>query len=180
MKTLAHEIKLEENDALDWKQLSTLLKGRVSGLRCKYVDLEELRGEYTLEKFMPSGINACVCLLTAHISGRTQRHWCCFIRHTDKSISFFDSMAFGFNTLSRLMKDNGKFAKFCRKIRANPNKKQIQKEASMVKTCGLHVCVRLVRHDLKSGEYDHWLLGIRMDSDQLVALMTYIGHLSVK
>ena len=179
MRTLAEEIKLEENQALDYSQLSTLLKGRVSGLKCKYVDLEEFRGEYSLEKFIPSGMNACLLLLTAHIQGKTQRHWTCLIRHKDNSISFFESMACGLPTLTSLLKDNGRLANFLRKIRATPNKKQLQAESSKIKTCGLHCVCRLVRHDLKSGEYDHWLNGFRIDNDSLVTILTYIGHLSV-
>jgi len=179
MRTLAAEIKLEENEALDYSQLGTLLKGRVTGLKCKYIDLEEYRGEYRLDKFMPSGMNACLLLLTAHIQGRTQRHWTCLIRHKDNTISFFESMAFGLHTLTTLLKDNGRLANFLHKIRATPNKKQLQESSAKIKTCGLHCVCRLVRHDLKSGEYDHWLQGFRIDADSLVTILTYIGHLSV-
>ncbi len=179
MRTLAAEIKLEENEALDYSQLSTLLKGRVTGLKCKYIDLEEYRGEYTLDKFIPSGMNACLLLLTAHIQGRTQRHWTCLIRHKDNTISFFESMAFGLHTLTTLLKDNGRLSDFLRKIKSTPNKKRLQESSAKIKTCGLHCVCRLVRHDLKSGEYDHWLQGFRIDADSLVTILTYIGHLSV-
>ena len=180
MKTLISELKFDENEALDFEQLKILLKGRVSGLKVKYVDLETVTKQYVLSDFLPSHVNASLILLTAVVSGRTQRHWTCLIRHKDNSLSFFDSMAFGFHTLSHLLQDNMKFANFMRRIKAKPNKKQIQKEASMIKTCGLHCVVRLVKHELKSNEYDHWLHGFRMDTDLLIAVLTYIGHLSVQ
>ena len=179
MRTLAAELKFSEADALDFFQIKRLLNGRVSGLKVKYIDLETVRGAYKLSTFLPSGFNACLILLTAHISGRTQRHWTCLIRHKDNTLSFFDSMAFGFHTLSTLLKDNQKFGLFMTRIRAKPNKKKLQQAVSKIKTCGLHCCVRLVKHDLKSTEYDHWLLGINVDTDELVALITYIGHLSI-
>ena len=179
MKTLIAELKFDESDALDFSQLKILLKGRVSGLRVKYIDLETVTKEYSLADFLPSHANAALILLTAIVSGRTQRHWTCLIRHKDNSLSFFDSMAFGFHTLSHLLQDNMKFANFMRSIRAKSNKTQLQKEVSMIKTCGLHCVVRLVKHELKSNEYDHWLHGFRMDTDLLVAVLTYIGHLSV-
>ena len=179
MKTLISELKWEENDALDFSQLKIMLKGRVTGLKCKYVDTETISGAYSIDQFLPSSVNAALVLLTAHISGRSQRHWTCLIRHKDNTISFFDSMAFGFHMLSTLMKDDMKFANFMRKIRAKPNTKQIQKESSKIKTCGLHCVVRLVKHELKSNEYDHWLHGINVEPDLLIAILTYIGHLSI-
>lgn len=179
MRTLITELKFSESEALDFFEIKRLLKGRVSGLKVKYIDLETVRGPYKLSTFLPQGFNAALILLTAHISGKTQRHWTCLIRHKDNTLSFFDSMAFGFHTLSTLLQDNMKFAKFMTRIRAKPNKKQLQEEVSKIKTCGLHCCVRLVKHELKSHEYDHWLLGINVEADQLVALLTYIGHLSV-
>ena len=179
MKTLIAELKWDENEALDFSQLKILLKGRVTGLKCKYVDTEMIKGPYTIEQFLPTAVNCALVLLSATISGRKQRHWTCLIRHKDNSISFFDSMAFGFHMLSTLLKDNMKFANFMVKIRANPNKKQLQKSASKIKTCGLHCVVRLVKHELKSNEYDHWLHGINVEPDLLIAILTYIGHLSV-
>ena len=180
MKTLREELVIDETTPLNFNDLHTILAHRVSGLHVNFIDAEEYgKAPYELRKFIPSGSNACLILLSATVDGRTQRHWTCLIRHRDGRLSFYDSLAFGIDKISSMIHDGGKFAQFIRKINAEPNKSKHQTSNRGVTTCGLHCCCRLVQYQKKNNEYDHWLKSINMKYDELIALITYIGHLSV-
>ncbi len=180
MKTLQEELVIDETTPLNFNDLHTILAHRVSGLHVNFIDLEDYgNSAYELRKFMPSGSNSCLLLLSASVDGRTQRHWTCMIRHADSKLSFYDSLAFGIDKISSMLHDNGKFAQFIRKIRAEPNRAKHQSSSRGITTCGLHCVTRLVQYKKKNNEYDHWLKSVNMKFDELVALITYIGHLSV-
>ena len=176
MKTLAEEIQLLEDRALDYEEIRTILAHRVSGLHCKFIDLETFKNQYQLSDILPPHINASIILLTA--PALNSRHWTCLIRHKNK-YSFFDSLALGYGKLGSMLQDNGRFVGFLKSIRAEPNTTRIQKNTADIKTCSLHVICRLVKYNLTNGQYVHWLHSLRMHPDELVCLLTYIGHLSV-
>jgi hypothetical protein len=179
MKTLRHELKIDTRMPLTFSQVHTIMKNRVDGLKVKYMDLEEFKGEYTQEVFFPQGCNASLVLLTAIIAGATQRHWVVILKHSDRSFSFFDSLALGLHKVSHILKDN-RLPMFLRKIRANVNTKRLQSDHRDVATCGLHCICRMLKHDLKNNEYNHWILSIRnLKPDEVVVFLTYIGHITV-
>ena len=157
----------------------TILKNRCSGLKVFFMDLEEFRGEYTVEIFFKHDSNASLVLLTAMIAGKQQRHWVVILKHSDRSFSFFDSLALGLHKVQHLLKD-GRFSKFLNNIRANVNHKRLQSNHLDVATCGLHCIVRMLKHDLKNNEYYHWILSIRnLNPDEIVVWLTYLGHVTV-
>ena len=181
MRTLREQIRLEENEALSFHDIQNILSNRCRNLHVKFTDLEA-KGNYSLADILPTGANAGLVLLTARLSTGVNRHWVTFLKHRNGKISFYDPLALGPHTLSSYMNDNGRFAKFVRNIKANVNTRKHQQDKTKIKTCGLHAVVRMVAHatqDLTNGEFDHWLTSINMPADELVTLLTYIGHLSV-
>ena len=180
-RTLRQELKYDESQALDFRDIRRILDrrgGKSHGLRAGYVDLESVMGEYTLERFLPSGHNACCILLSAHLGGGVQRHWTSLVRNS-KGLFFFDSLNLGSPMLARILDDDGKFSKFLKKHKAVFNHKKVQASHKLVRTCGLHTAVRVFCYKMSNPQYLHWLLSATscMNPDQLVALMTIIGHL---
>lgn len=180
-KTLAQELKWDESQALDFRDIRRILEsrgGKSHGLRAGYVDLESVRGKYTLERFLPKGHNACCILLTAKIGAGTQRHWTSLVRNS-KGLFFFDSLNLGYGMLGQILGDNGKFVRFLKKTNAKLNSKKIQKNHRQVRTCGLHTAVRIFCWQMSNSQYLQYLLSMAncLDPDQLVAMLTIIGHL---
>ena len=180
-KTLAQELKWDESEPLDFRDIRRILEsrgGKAHGLKAGYVDLENVRGKLHLERFLPKGHNSCCILLTAKLGGSTQRHWTSLIRNS-KGLFFFDSLNLGLSVLSQILQDNGKFAKFLQKSGAKLNSKKIQKTHKLVRTCGLHTAVRLFCWDMSNAQYLAYILSMAncLDPDQLVAMLTIIGHL---
>ena len=81
--------------------------------------------------------------------------------------------------LSRILDDKGKFVKFLKKIGAKLNTKKIQTSHKLVRTCGLHTAVRIFCWKMTNAEYLNYILSMArcLNPDQLVALLTIIGHL---
>ena len=180
-KTLAQELKWDESNALDFRDIRRILDmrgGKGSGLRAGYVDLETVRGKLHLERFLPKGHNACCILLSAYIGGVVQRHWTSLVRNR-KGLFFFDSLNLGFAVLSEILKDKGKFASFLKSVGAKMNNKKLQANHKLVRTCGLHTAVRLFCWQMSNAQYITYLLSMAncLDPDRLVALLTVIGHL---
>lgn len=143
------------------------------------MDLEDYRGTYNKQNFFSHDANVSLVLLTAMIAGQKQRHWVCILKHKDGSYSYFDSLALGLHKTSHLLKDK-RFPTFLREISVNVNSKRLQSDHRDVATCGLHCICRMVKHELKNNEYNHWILSIRnMKPDETVCWLTYLGHLTV-
>ena len=181
MKTLLELLTLQEDEALSFEQLQTILSGRVSNLRVKLSDIESM-GRYEMTDIIPKGYNASVCLLTATLDHSVRRHWVTILKHRNGSYSCYDPLALSRHTLSGYMNDSGYWARFLTKNRVEPNTHRHQKSKKNIKTCGLHACSRLIAHgtqDLSNGQYHHWLTSVRMSSDQLVTLLCFVGHVSI-
>lgn len=179
-KTLKQELRYDESQALDFRDIRRILDqrgGKSHGLRAGYVDLESVKGSYTLERFLPRTHNACLVLLTTRMGGSLQRHWTALLRNS-KGIFFFDSLDLKGPMLSKILGDRGKFASFLKSIRANTTNKKLQASHKMVRTCGLHAAVRVFCWQMSNAEYIRYLLSATncVSPDKLVALMTIIGH----
>ena len=182
MKTLMQELKIIEDRPLDFKEIQTILAGKCQNLHVKYTDLASLHNNYTLSDILPTKVNAGLVLLTARLNSRVNRHWTCFLRHRNGKISFYDPLNLGVHTLSSYMNDGGYFSDFVQRIRADVNAKKHQRNAEMIKTCGLHNICRMVAfatQDLTNHQYDHWISSVNMSPDLAVSFLTYIGHLSM-
>ncbi len=180
-KTLAQELKWDESQSLDFSDIRRILDmsgGKAHHLRCGYVDLESVHTKLTLDRFLPRGNNSCAILLTASIGGAPQRHWTTLIRNK-KGLFFFDSLNLGFPVLSTILGDGGKFVKFLKKIGVKANTRKMQKNHKQIRTCGLHSAVRLFCHEMSNIEYTRYILSLAncLDPDQVVSLLTIIGHL---
>ena len=180
-RTLKQELKYDESQALDFRDIRRILDqrgGKSHGLRAGYVDLESAKGAYTMERFLPAGHNACCVLLTTTLGGGTQRHWTSLVRNS-KGVFFFDSLDLGNAMLTKILQDGGKFVNFLQKIGAKSHNKKLQASHKLIRTCGLHTAVRVFCWQMSNSEYIRYLLSATncMSPDQLVALMTIIGHL---
>jgi len=180
-RTLREELKWDESKALDFRDIRRIIDnrgGKSHGLRAGYVDLETVKGEYTLKRFLPAGHNCCCILLSAHLGGGVQRHWVSLVRN-GKGLFFFDSLSLGLPMLSRILDDGGKFSRFLKKEGAKLNPKKIQASHKLVKTCGLHTAVRIFCWEMSNAEYLNYILSMTkcLNPDQLVAMLTIIGHL---
>jgi len=182
MRTLRELLRINEDEALDFHEIQTILGHRVRNLHVKFSDIESYKNKYTLADVLPPHVNAGILLLSARINSKVNRHWVTLMRHQNGKISFYDPLRLGPHLLSSYMNDNNYFATFIRKIRADVNTQKHQRNASSIKTCGLHACSRLVAfgtQDLTNGEYHHWISSMKMPADELVALLTFVGHLSI-
>ena len=180
-RTLAQELKWDESQALDFRDIRRILDnrgGKAHGLHAGYVDLESVKGTYTLKRFLPPGHNSCCILLSAHLGGAVQRHWVSLMRNA-KGIFFFDSLSLGLPMLGRILDDRGKFSRFLQKIGAKMNTKKIQQSHKLIRTCGLHTAVRIFCWKMSNSEYITYILSMAncLPPDRLVALLTIIGHL---
>ena len=180
-RTLAEELKWDESEALDFRDIRRILDssgGKAHGLKAGYVDLESVHGDYTLKRFLPGPHNACCILLSAYLGGKVQRHWTSLVRNS-KGVFFFDSLDLKAQTLSKILEDGGKFVKFLKSVGANVVNKKLQESHKMIRTCGLHVCVRVFCWQMSNAQYIKYLLSATncVSPDKLVALMTIIGHL---
>lgn len=180
-RTLAQELKWDESQALDFRDIRRILDsrgGKSHGLKAGYVDLESVHGPLTLERFLPAGHNACCILLSAELGGGVQRHWTSLIRNKS-GLFFFDSLNLGLPMLQKILADGGKFVKFLQKIGAKRNTKKVQANHKLVRTCGLHTAVRIFCYQMTNAEYLSYIISMTncLTPDQLVALLTIIGHL---
>lgn len=180
-KTLKQELRYDESQPLDFRDIRRILDqrgGKSTGLRAGYVDLESVKGEYTLDRFLPHGHNVCCVLLSTNIGGGIQRHWTALLRNKS-GLFWFDSMNLGGPTLTRILKDGGKFINFLKKNNVKLENKKLQASHTMIRTCGLHVAVRVFCWQMSNAEYYRYLLSATncVSPDKLVALMTIIGHL---
>ena len=180
-RTLKQELRWDESQALDFRDIRRILDqrgGKSDGLKAGYVDLESVKGEYTLDRFLPRGHNACCVLLSTRLGGGVQRHWTALLRNS-KGVFFFDSLDLKAVTLSKILEDDGKFVRFLKSVGANMVNKKLQESHKMVRTCGLHVVVRVFCWQMSNAQYLQYLLSATncVSPDKLVALMTIIGHL---
>ncbi len=180
-KTLKQELKYDESQPLDFRDIRRILDqrgGKSHGLRAGYVDLESVKGNYTLDRFFPKGHNVCCVLLSTKLGGGVQRHWTALIRN-GKGMFWFDSMNLGSAMLTRILEDGGKFVEFLEGNKVQMGNKKLQASHTLVRTCGLHVAVRVFCWQMSNAEYYRYLLSATncVSPDKLVALMTIIGHL---
>ena len=182
MKTLLELLTLQEDQALSFEQLQTILSGRVSNLRVKLSDIESMGQRYEISDIIPKGYNAGICLLSATLDHAVKRHWVTILKHRNGSFSCYDPLALSPHTLSGYMNDGGYWARFITQNRIESNTNRHQKSKKNIKTCGLHACSRLIAHatqDLSNRQYHHWLTSVRMAPDELVTLLCFVGHLSI-
>ena len=180
-KTLKQELKYDESQPLDFRDIRRILDqrgGKSDGLRAGYVDLESVKGAYTLDRFLPKGHNVCCVLLSTRLGGSVQRHWTALLRN-GRGLFWFDSMNLGPAMLTRILEDGGKFVTFLRKNHVKMSNKKLQASHNLIRTCGLHVAVRVFCWQMSNAEYYRYLLSATncVSPDKLVALMTIIGHL---
>ena len=115
MGTLEHDITIDESQPLSFADISRILNGRVKGCSILYVDLENVRGKYTLERLL--GQHDCACILiTAKATGQIQRHWTVLHKLKNKYY-FYDSLALRWSTLDALIGDN-RLTTFLKSIKA--------------------------------------------------------------
>ena len=181
MSTLLSDMRWDESHPLNFIEIRKILDargGRLHGLRCGYVDLESVRGELTLKRFLPGTHNACAILLTTNLPGTRgmQRHWVALVRNS-KGIFFFDSLKLGYPTLTKLLGSN-RFVRFLKTIKAKETHKRLQADVKGIRTCGLWVATRLWQYKLSNSEFHHYITHAPscLKPDQTVALLTMIGH----
>ena len=89
MKTLLELLTLQEDQALSFEQLQTILSGRVSNLRVKLSDIESMGQRYEISDIIPKGYNAGICLLSATLDHAVKRHWVTILKHRNGHIFCF-------------------------------------------------------------------------------------------
>ena len=171
--SLASEIQTDESTALDYEDISKLLSGRVKSMRLGFVDLETVKS-FTLDTFLPHHRNCCAVLLTAGFGNKVQRHWSLMCRNTH-GIFFWESLGLGGSMLQKVT-GSAKFLEFLRKHRVQINNHQVQRESRKIRTCGLHVAVRISKYDMTNRQYNTWLTSMKLHPDETVALLCYLGH----
>ena len=171
--SLASEIKTDESTALDYEQISKLLSRRVHGMRLGFVDLETVKS-FTMDTFLPHHRNCCAVLLTAGFGARVQRHWAVMLRNTH-GIFFWESLGLGASMLQKVT-GSTKFLELLRKHRVKINNHQVQRESRQIRTCGLHVAVRISKFGMSNHQYNTWLTSMKLHPDETVALLTFLGH----
>ena len=170
--TLHSELVHDESEALNFEDLKRMLTGRVKNVKAGFVDLEENK-DWSMRKLLPSSRNATFVLMTAKVTGRTQRHWGVLIRN-HFGFQFFESLGFGYKTIKQII-TTPQFVDFLVGHRFKGTTHKLQRGLSKIRTCGLHCIVRLVKYDLNNNQYAHWLKSAG-SPDRIVAMLCYIGH----
>ena len=173
MDTLEQELKHDESYSLDFEDIRRIISGRAYGLTMGFIDLEA-KPDATVEDAI-KGQNVCAVLCTATIQGRKQRHWTCLIKQ-GKRLSYFESLGLG-KKIEKLVDAPGWWESLA-KHKAEFNTNRLQKESHAITTCGLHIIVRGVKHELTNVQYVHWLRSARSEPDYTVAMLTHFGHKS--
>ena len=175
MSTLEHDISIDESEALSFADISRILSGRVKGCSILYVDLENVKQKYTLERLL--GQHDCACILvTAHAAG-DQRHWT--VLHKLKgTYYFFDSLALNWPMLDQLIGDN-RLTTFLKTIKAQKSTRKLQAHIRKIRTCGCHAAIRCAKYKLNYSQYVKWLTSNRNSTaDRTVVKLCYLGLLS--
>ena len=187
MTTLAHLINSDMQKAWSFADIARSVRGRVKGLKMKYIDQENFRQQWTPGNVFGSH-NVVAILLTVVVPGekRKQKHWVCLLKLKNKGASdtyqFFDSLNLEWPVLSEMLRDNGKFVQFLKKIKARPSTKQLQKEISDVRTCGAWVVCRSafgVAYNLTNSQFVHFILSEKGSSpDRTCIKLCALGMLT--
>ena len=171
--SLLTELKHDEKEPLDYRDITRIIGGRVSGLKMKLVDLEETR-TFTIKNFFGHGNNVCAVLLTATLGNRKQRHWAVLIKRSKTKLDFWESLGYG-KSLERIV-DQPDFFKLLKKYSVNYSTHKFQQHMQSVRTCGLHLICRCLKYDIGNDAYRSWLRSVSMDPDLVVSMLTHIGH----
>ena len=176
MGTLEHDITIDETQPLSFADISRILNGRVKGCSILYVDLENVRGKYTLERLL--GQHDCACILiTAKATGQTQRHWTVLHRLKNKYY-FFDSLALRWPTLDALIGDN-RLTTFLKSIKAVPSTRKLQAHIRKIRTCGCWAAIRCAKYKLNYSQFVKWVTSNRhTTADRTVVKLCYLGLLT--
>ena len=174
--SLEREITLDESEPLSFADISRILNGRVKGCSILYVDLENVRGEYTLSKLL--GQHDCACILiTATSSGQTQRHWTVLHKLKGKYY-FFDSLGLPWPLMAALIGDN-KLTTFLKSIKAVPSTRKLQAHIKKIRTCGCWASIRCSKYKLTYTQFVKWITGNRTSTpDREVTKLCYLGLLT--
>lgn len=176
MGTLESEITLDESKPLSFADISRIIKGRIRGCSILYVDLETIRGKYTVERLI--GQHDCACILiTATNNGGVQRHWT--VLHKLKNrYYFFDSLALRWPMLDALIGDN-RLTSFMKSIKAVPSTRKLQAHIKMIRTCGCWAAVRCAKYQLNYTQFVKWVTSNRhTTADRTVVQLCLIGLLT--
>ena len=179
MTTLGEELKVDENTPISFADITRQLQGRVHGLSMVYVDLINHKGDYSLQSILGRH-NVAAILLTVMAPGsrKKQRHWASLVKNK-KGFYWFDSLAIPWNTLTKMLHDNGKFVNFLKSINAKPSTKVLQENRKKIRTCGLWLTVRAAKYKLSNAEFVRWILSIRgTHADRTIATLCYFGMLT--
>ena len=183
MTTLGHLLHRDTKHAWSFADITRLLQGRVRSLKMKFIDQEEHK-DWTMNGVFGKSHNAAAILLTVFVPGmrRKQRHWVCLLRPRGKPIQFFDSLAMPLPELSALLKDDGKFVGFLKRIKAVRSTKRLQEDISTNKTCGAWVAVRAAfgtALNLTNAEFNHFILSEKGTKPDLTCMkLVAIGMLT--
>ena len=177
MKTLRSQLNFDESQAINFLTVKKILQHRVKDLKVAFWDLEDnWKKEFVLKKILPKYSNCVAVLLKAHIGKKPQYHWGTVIRNKKGKLFWWDSLGLSDASLNKVLKDNGKFVRFLHQNKIQMNRTKFQSSSRKIRTCGLHLCVRLSQFQLSNSEYNTWLRSMRTNADDLVALLTFIGH----
>ena len=172
MTTLEHEISIDESQPLSFADISRILSGRVKCVSILYVDLENVKGKYTLERLL--GQHNCACLLIT--AAGNQRHWTVLSKLKSKYY-FFDSLALRWPMLDALIGDN-RLTSFLKSIKAVPSTRKLQAHIRKVRTCGCHAAIRCAKYKLNYSEYVKWLTSSRNSTADRTVRLCYLGLLT--
>ena len=182
MKLLKQEIKVEQDHALTFLEIQRILAGKVKHLAVNFFDIEKQKHKkrYKLSNLIHGRYNACAVLCAITITKSVQYHWGCLIKNKNK-LYWYDSLGIPVKVLDKIMQDDGKLGILLKSHKVHENRHKHQRDSAHIKTCGLHLCQRLLNFRKTNEEYDRWcrsVVGMPLNLDSLATLMTYIGHLS--
>jgi hypothetical protein len=171
-------IKQYENIALSDKHLFKLLDGKNNLVLypdlLKYDNIDQVLGKYGI----------CTLLFEAK---KNYGHWCCLWKLNPDTVSFFNSYGgYPDDSLEYIPEHFAKVSNQDRPylsllLEKSPynltyNEHEYQKKGSDIKTCGRHVCVRLICRKLTDKQYydyvKHFTKKYDINPDEFVTLLT--------
>lgn len=171
-------IKHYESIALSDKHLFKLLHGQNNLVLYpdlkNFNNIDEVLGKHGM----------CTLLFEAK---KNYGHWCCLWKLDDDTVSFFnsyggfpdDSLEYIPEHFARISNQNHPYLSLLLDIspyKLTYNEHAYQKKGKNIKTCGRHVCVRLLCRHLTDEEYydyvTHFTIKYGIDADEFVTLLT--------
>ncbi len=175
--TLSSDIVKREQNPISFNEIMKVLRGLVNP---SFKELDSLPDDPSMHDIF-EGKETCCLLCNLHNPDGSQsdtNHWICMIDKRDEGfVDYFDSLGNSPKQLTKHLNGSNALVNFTQKYKLRYASKKLQKYSGHVNTCGMHVCVRLLKKNMTPKDYNHWLTHAWISADIAVSMLCYIDLL---